>query len=159
MQSVNFEYIKQLSGFEGLYNCCYEVECFAAKNPDISGCSILGNKDSDGNWNFLSGIDYVAYAPDLKQGLPVTEQLRVFSRDEYITMWKSLELIRYKVSSELSRKLKKIYGQSYTVTAAQYGDIASVQSFENSGKKKRAVNEYFVAFPLLIRDGINKILQ
>lgn len=77
MQSVNFEYIKQLSGFEGLYNCCYEVECFAAKNPDISGCSILGNKDSDGNWNFLSGIDYVAYAPDLKQGLPVTEQLRV----------------------------------------------------------------------------------
>lgn len=124
-----------------------------------SGCSILGNKDADGNWNFLSEIDYVAYAPDLKQGLPVTEQLRVFSRDEFITMWKSLELIRYKVSSALSRKLKKIYGQSYTVTAAQYGDIASVQSFENSGKKKRAVNEYFVVFPLLLRDGINKILQ
>ena len=36
MQSVNFEYIKQLSGFESLYNCSCEAEYFAAQNPDIS---------------------------------------------------------------------------------------------------------------------------
>ena len=124
-----------------------------------SGCSNLRNKDTDGNWTLLSGIDYVAYAPDLKHGLHATEQLRVFSREEYIDMWKSLDLIRYKVSSQLSRRLKQFHGQSYTITAAQYADVASVQSFTNSGKKKRAVNEYFVMFPLLSSDGFDKLLQ
>ncbi|NCC87847.1 MAG: DUF4145 domain-containing protein [Clostridia bacterium] len=124
-----------------------------------SGCSILGNKDADENWNLLSGINYVAYAPDLMNGPPATEQLRIFSREEYIDMWKSLDLIRYKVSSGLSRKLKQIYGQTYTISAAQYADVASVQSFTNSGKKKRAVDEHFVRFPLLSCDGFDKLLK
>lgn len=124
-----------------------------------TGCSNLGSKDSDGNWNLLPGVDFIVYAPSLHQELPIIEQLRLFSRKEFLNMWESLGLIRYKVSFSLSSKLKQEYGNDYVVSIFDYADTASIQSFGNSGKKKLEVQEHFKKFPLLSSQEALKALQ
>ena len=124
-----------------------------------TGCSNLGSKDFGGNWNLLQGVDFVAYAPSMHPELPIINQLRLFSRKEFLHMWESLGLIRHKVSFSLSKRLKQQYGNDYVVSIDEYADIASIQSFNISGKKKKAVQEHFKRFPVLSSKEALKLLQ
>lgn len=121
-----------------------------------SGCPQIGTV-VDGEVVILPGIDYVLYAPDFRMGESLVSQLRVFTKDDFLQMWKSLDLIRMKVSSARVKELQKQYGRDYIVRTEDYADIISVQSFSNSGRKKPLVWAEFEERPLLTREGIEII--
>lgn len=114
-----------------------------------TGCSVLGNKKFNGEWDVLTGVDYILYAPDLNCLSPVEEQLRIFSRDEFLGMWEELKLIRKKVSAPAKRRYQKIYGPDFKCNVDDHADVISVQSFTNSGRKYPAVLAACSKFPSL----------
>lgn len=124
-----------------------------------SGCPPLGKKDASGNWVMLQGIDYVVYAPELLPDMDIDEQLHVFTREEFLKMWEDLGLIRYKVSSAVTKQNKLLYGEDFKSTIADHADVVSVQSFLNSGKKRVAVPQYCAKFPTLANGGYARLLK
>ena len=140
------------------------VFSFVMNNKTITiavrtGCSTLGYKSINGEWELLQGLCYILYAPDINGSEPILNQLRVFTRNEFLEMWKSLDLIRYKVSNAATKRYKQLLGEDIRISADQYADIASVQSFMNSGKKSKAVLDYYNKFPLLELRGFEKITE
>ena len=95
----------------------------------------------NGEIQLLPGIDIVLYTPGFEPGQRIVEQLRVFTREEFLSMWNDLGLIRKKVSSAMMRKYKELYGADYKTDIDRHADVISVQSFNNSGKKSKLVKE------------------
>lgn len=87
----------------------------------------------------LPGIDMILYAPDFELNKTSISQLRVFTKDAFLQMWTDLELIRTKVSNAALSELRRIHGADYKSDKDKDADILSVQSFQNSGKKKPLV--------------------
>ena len=124
-----------------------------------TGCSVLGTRQFNGEWNVLPGITHVLYAPDLSAEISLTKQLHVFTSDEFFEFWKDLELVRYKVSTAALRKYRELYGPDFKATSEEYGDNMSVQSFFNSKKKTTAVMEKIKNYPTLSDGGYEKIFK
>ncbi len=124
-----------------------------------SGCPTLAFKNPDDSWNILCGIDYVIYAPDMKPGTPIFEQLRVFSAEEFYKMWDHLGLIRKKVSKPASARLEAMYGKGFKTDVNLHADSMAVQSFSNSNKKRTALQNEIINYPTLSQNGIQKITE
>lgn len=123
-----------------------------------SGCPQIGSV-VDREIVILPGIDFILYAPDFNVEEPLVSQLRVFTKDDFLEMWQSLELIRIKVSSARVKELQKQYGNDYTSHYDEHADVVAVQSFSNSGRKKPLVWKAFKERPLLTEEGINMIAK
>ena len=99
-----------------------------------SGCPPLG-KRVRGVMEILPGIDYVAYAPSFSTEKTYIDQLRVFTKEEFLSMWSRLDLIRTKISTATYKRLKQELPSDASINKDKYADTISVQSFANSGRK------------------------
>lgn len=126
--------------------------CFAVK----MGCSNLGSRTPDGQWQILQGIDYILYVPDIDPARPVVEQFRLFTREQFLQMWKDLKLVRVKISTQAHKRIRELLGDDVEFEAEKYADVMAVQSFKNSRKKTLELNEYLETVPkldaMLVRD-------
>ena len=121
-----------------------------------SGCPPLG-KRVNGIMELLPGIDYVAYAPIFSPEKTYAEQLRVISKEDFLSMWSRLGLIRTKISTATYKRLKEELPPDAEISQEAYADSITVQSFLNSGKKTRLLNEELEKEPLLLIEGLNII--
>ena len=111
------------------------------------GCSNLGSRTPDGQWLILQGIDYILYVPDIDPARPVVEQFRLFTREQFLQMWKDLKLVRVKISTQAHKRIRELLGDDVEFEAEKYADVMAVQSFKNSRKKTRELNEYLGTVP------------
>ena len=118
-----------------------------------SGCPPLG-KRVRGVMELLPGIDYVAYAPSFSTEKTYIDQLRVFTKEEFLSMWSRLDLIRTKISTATYKRLKQELPPDASINKDKYADTISVQSFANSGRKTKLLNEELKRVPLLSQDGM-----
>lgn len=118
-----------------------------------SGCPPLG-KRVRGVMELLPGIDYVAYAPSFSTDKTYVEQLRIFTKEDFLSMWNKLGLIRAKVSTATYNRLKEELPPGAVINKEEYADTIAVQSFSNSGKKTRLLNEELEKKPLLSQEGL-----
>ena len=114
-----------------------------------TGCTNLGTKDYDGNWQLLPGVDYVLYSPDVVQEHPLEKQFHLFSRDAFIAFWEDLGLLRFKVSTAMRKRIASQLGPDEKITTDKYADVISIQSFTNSGRKYPLVKQKLTEHPLL----------
>ena len=114
-----------------------------------TGCTNLGTKDYDGNWQLLPGVDYVLYSPDIAQEHPLEKQFHLFSRDAFIAFWEDLGLLRFKVSTAMRKRIASQLGPDEKITTDKYADVISIQSFTNSGRKYPLVKQKLTEHPLL----------
>lgn len=124
-----------------------------------TGCSILGNKNSKGEWEILNGIDYILYAPDLNNFSDIEEQLHIFTREEFLNMWEEHQLTRKKVSTAAKRRYQKLYGPDFKCDCAKHADVLSVQSFTNSRRKHAAVMASCRNYPSLASVGYTYLVR
>lgn len=136
---------RDYSNMQFTIKCDGKSICFAVK----MGCSNLGNRNSAGEWQILQGIDYILYAPDADPTKSVLEQFRVFTREQFLQMWKDLQLVRVKISTQAHKKIRELLGDDVEFTAEKYADVMAVQSFKNSRKKTRELNECLTTVPVL----------
>lgn len=118
-----------------------------------TGCPNIGTKNFLGEWQLLPGVDFVLYCDEIRNNGSIPEQFYVLSRTEFLQIWESLGLIRYKVSSGVVRKYKKILGDNAVISVEEYGDTMSVQSFTNSPPKKMLVMLKLKEYPRLTEGG------
>ena len=116
------------------------------------GCTALGSRDSSGEWNLLPGVDYVFYCFDIEPTLPVLQQFHVFTKNEFLQMWKDLKLIIPKISPSAHKRLRALYGDDMVFSTEEHADIMSVQVFKTSRKKTKLFEEAFAKMPELNRD-------
>ncbi len=121
------------------------------------GCTGLGSRDSSGEWNLLPGVDYVFYCFDIDPTLPVLQQFHVFTKNEFLQMWKDLKLIIPKISPAAHKRLRAIYGNDMVFSTEEHADIMSVQVFKTSRKKTKLFEEEFAKKPALSSDVLTKI--
>lgn len=112
-----------------------------------TGCSNLGTKGVDGNWEMIPGVDYVLYAPDVTRLEHIEQQFRLFTREEFVRFWEELELLRYKVSTAKRKRLLSVYGADFKIMTDAHADVISIQSFTNSGKKGPLVMQKLTKYP------------
>lgn len=123
-----------------------------------TGCTNLGTKDCNEQWQILSGVDYVLYAPDVIPDLPVEDQFRLFKTDAFIQFWEELGLLRYKVSTAMRKRVIDQFGPDEKITTDKYADVISIQSFTNSGRKYPMVKQRLTEHPLLSKTDLYQIL-
>ena len=121
-----------------------------------SGCPPLG-KRVNGIMELLPGIDYVAYAPVFLPERTYAEQLRVISKEDFLSMWKRLGLVRTKISSATYKRLKEELPPDAVISQEEYADTITVQSFLNSGKKTRLLYDELEKKALLPQEGLSII--
>ena len=131
------------SNLQFIVKCDGKEICFAVK----MGCSNLGSRTPDGQWLILQGIDYILYVPDIDPARPVVEQFRLFTREQFLQMWKDLKLVRVKISTQAHKRIRELLGDDVEFEAEKYADVMAVQSFKNSRKKTRELNEYLGTVP------------
>ena len=124
-----------------------------------TGCTNLGTRAENGEWQLLSGIDYIIYAPILTDKQPLPEQFRVLTRQEFLGLWEEMRLVRSKVSSQAMKRYREMFGADSKIDANKYGDVKCVQSFLNSRPKTNRLFELLGLFPSLADDGLEKILS
>ncbi len=122
-----------------------------------TGSTVLGRREGE-TLSILPRVDFVVYTPELTEGIPLAEQFRVFSRGEFLTMWETLGLIRYKVSTSAAKRYRQIYGPDKELPAETYADTVTVQSFTNSRKKHAQVKAWCEKMPPLTGGGLQRIL-
>ena len=118
-----------------------------------SGCPPLG-KRVNGVMELLPGIDYIAYAPSFLIDKTYVEQLRIITKEDFLSMWNSLGLIRAKITTATYNKLKEELPPGEVISKEKYADSIAVQSFSNSGKKTRLLNDELEKKPLLSKEGL-----
>ena len=123
------------------------------------GCSNLGVRDMEGEWKILPGIDYIFYCFDIDPQKDTFEQFHVFSRDEFLQMWKDLNLIIMKISTSQHQRLREIYGENMTFSTDEHADTMGVQVFKTSRKKMKHFEEIFARYPALSDIAIRQILS
>ena len=121
------------------------------------GCTGLGSRDSSGEWNLLPGVDYVFYCFDIDPTKPVLEQFHVFTKNEFLQMWKDLKLIIPKISPSAHKRLRALYGQDMVFSTEEHADIMSVQVFKTSRKKTQMFEEKFKTFPEVNKEQLHAI--
>ena len=114
-----------------------------------TGSTVLGKKDYVNGWVLLPNIDFVIYSPEIDLKRPIEDQFVVFTREEFISMWEKLNLIRYKVSSAAAKRYKQQYGTSAKNSNEECADLMTVQSYKNSNKKYKAVLDWCRNMPSL----------
>ena len=124
-----------------------------------TGCSVLGTRQANGNWNILPGITHIVYAPNLTADLPIEEQLIVMTSEEFLDLWESLGLVRYKVSTAALRRYHEMFGEDFKPTSKEHGDNMSIQSFLNSKKKMNLVMDKLYEYPKLSQGGYDILLK
>lgn len=103
-----------------------------------TGSGTLGILDANGNIisSPLLKSDFIAYVPQLLDGIPAENQVLFFETSVFIDILKKNNLIRKKASGKMSARKKA--GLNW------YYDILSIQSFKNSKKKFTAfTNDLF----------------
>jgi hypothetical protein len=123
-----------------------------------TGCTNLGTKDYNEQWQLLPGVDYVLYAPDVIPDLPVEDQFRLFEKDAFVHFWEDLGLLRFKVSTAMRKRVIDQFGPDEKITTDKYADVISIQSFANSGRKYPMVKQRLTEYPLLSDTDLNQIL-
>ena len=123
------------------------------------GCTGLGSRDSSGEWNLLPGVDYVFYCFDIDPIKPVLEQFHVFSKNEFLQMWKDLKLIIPKISPAAHKRLRSIYGSDMIFNTEEHADIMSVQVFKTSRKKTKLFEEAFGKYPEVSSEQLSRIIE
>ena len=113
------------------------------------GCTNLGSRSTNGEWSLLPGIDYVLYCFDIDHEKPVFEQFHVFTKEEFLQMWRDLDLIRLNISSSAHKRLRAIYGENLKFNQAEHADSMIVQVFKTSKKKTKLFEEAFAQKPKL----------
>jgi hypothetical protein len=123
-----------------------------------TGCTCLGSKDSQEQWQLLPGVDYVLYAPTVIPEIPLQEQFRLFERETFVKFWEDLGLLRYKVSTAMRKRIVDRFGPDEKITTDKHADVVSIQSFTNSGKKYPMVMQGLSQYPLLADTDLNTVL-
>ena len=121
-----------------------------------SGCSQL-SATVNGEMQLLPNIDIILYAPDFALGNDVLSQLHVFTKEEFLTMWNTLGLIRKKVSTSALNHYRELYGPDFKTDIEQHADVISVQSFSNSGIKSKLVQNACDEKPCFLTSGVDTI--
>ena len=103
-----------------------------------TGSGTLGILDANGNIisSPLLKSDFIAYVPQLLDGIPAEKQVLFFETSVFIDILKKNNLIRKKASGKMTARKKA--GLDW------YYDVLSIQSFKNSKKKFTAfTNDLF----------------
>lgn len=137
-----------------IYNKQKAIKCVVKM-----GCTGLGSRDSSGEWNLLPGVDYVFYCFDINPTLPVFSQFHVFTKNEFLQMWKDLKLIVPKISIAAHKRLRAIYGDKMEFSTEEHADVMCVQVFKTSRKKTKLFEEAFNKMPELNIELIHKIID
>lgn len=123
------------------------------------GCCRVGVRTSRGEWQYLPGVDMVAYTDALDDEVPILEQLRVFTPEEFIGLWQELNHIQPKVSSGYRKKLKQVLGPDAVITIDEYADELKVQTLDTMHrKKKERLAQVLDSMPRLSGEGMEKLL-
>ena len=103
-----------------------------------TGSGTLGILDANGNIisSPLLKSDFIAYVPQLLDGIPAEKQVLFFETSVFIDILKKNNLIRKKASGKMTARKKA--GLNW------YYDVLSIQSFKNSKKRFTAfTNDLF----------------
>ena len=145
--------------FESCAKCLVTIKSPTGKVVSVSvksGCSQLSSS-VNGEIKLLPDIDIVLYAPDFLLGKDTLSQLRVFTKDEFLEMWNTLGLIRKKVSTAALKQYRELYGPDFKTDIDKHADVISVQSFSNSGKKSKLVQDACKLKPMFLEEGLGII--
>lgn len=123
-----------------------------------TGCSILGAKNWEGQWQILPNVDYVLYAPDVTADMAIEQQFRLFSKDEFLKFWEDLGLLRYKVSTSMRKRIISQMGEDVKITTEEHADNLTIQSFTNSGRKYPLVKQGLSARPIISESILHSII-
>lgn len=123
-----------------------------------TGCSTLGTKDYNGEWQILPHIDYVLYASDVVADTAIENQFRLLTRNEFVQFWEDLGLVRFKVSTAMRRKIEAQFGPDEAITVDKYADVISIQSFTNSGRKAPLVRQGLTKYPIVCESVLQAIV-
>ena len=144
----------------------YRLLVFTAAKEDHSirvavkmGCTNLGSRSINGEWSLLPGINYVLYCFDIDHEKPVFEQFHIFTKEEFLQMWRDLDLVRLNISSAAHKRLRAVYGVDLKFNQAEHADSMAVQVFKTSKKKTKLFEEAFARFPVLTMDALQTICK
>lgn len=125
-----------------------------------TACCRVAVKNSQGEWLYLPGIDFVLYTDQLKAEIPVLEQFRVFTPQEFIKLWQDINHLHPVVTSGTAKRLKKVLGADVKISIQEYADELRVQTLSTAHrKKKQHITETLDALPALERGGLDKLLK
>lgn len=123
-----------------------------------TGSCRLAVKSAAGDWLYLPGIDYVLYTDKVDANVPVLQQFRVFTPQEFLNLWEGIKLLRKIVSSGTAKRLKQLLGADVKITVEEYADELSVQNISTAHKKKQqTIKDTLAALPTLENGGMEKI--
>ena len=126
-----------------------EKDNFSVRFAVKMGCTNLGHRDTRGDWVLLPDMDYVLYCFDIDPQKPIYEQFHVFTKEEFLQMWKDLDLIRLNITTAAHRRLRAMYGDDMKFNQEEHADSMIVQVFKTSRKKTKLFEEAFAKFPAL----------
>lgn len=125
-----------------------------------TACCRVAVKNSQGEWLYLPGIDYVLYTDQLKTDIPVLEQFRVFTPQEFLNLWQGINHLHPVVSSGTAKRLKKVLGEETKISIGEYADELKIQTLSTAHrKKKQTIAETLETLPALNEEGLKKILD
>lgn len=130
-----FGLLKRCSSVQGANSFdCIKYRTVNGKRKRITieiktGSGTLGILDANGNIvsSPLLKSDFIAYVPQLLDGIPAEKQVLFFETSVFMDILKNNGLIRKKTSGKMTARKKA--GLDW------YYDILSIQSFKNSKKK------------------------
>lgn len=125
-----------------------------------TSCARIAVKSSQGEWLYLPGIDYVLYSDKLDAEMPVLDQFRVFTAQEFIKLWQDIKHIRTVVTAGTAKRLKQVLGPDVKITVEKYADELRIQNLNTAHRnKKAAISEALAALPTIVNGGLDKILN
>ena len=125
-----------------------------------TGSCRLAVKSATGDWLYLPGIDYVLYTDKVDANVPVLQQFRVFTPQEFRNLWEGIKLLRKVVSSSTAKRLKQVLGADVKISIEEYADELCVQTISTAHKKKQqTIKDTLASLPTLENGGLEKILH
>lgn len=158
-------FVKRLGDANVIMDCTQNILQLHMAGKTITvavktGSGRIGVKTPQGEWVLLPGIDALLYTPDLTADKPVLEQLRVFTKQEYIALWQELGMIIPRLTSGYRNMLRSALGPSARISYKDYANELSLQNLRTMHRSKRErMQQALEALPTLENGGYEKIAQ
>ena len=122
------------------------------------GCTNLGHSDANGEWTILPNIDYVLYCFDINLDQSILEQFHLFTKEDFLQMWRDISSIRVYISTSEHNRLRALYGPDFKFNQDEHADSMIVQVFKTSRKKTKLFEERFSQYPSLTLELLQKLV-
>ena len=125
-----------------------------------TGSGRVAVKSSKGEWVYLPGVASVIYTQRLTADMPVLEQMRVFTREEYLNLWRELDMIIPRLGAGYRKMLRQSLGADVELPYQEYANELALQNLNTMRREKRErLQQVLDGMPTLENGGFEKIVQ